>query len=77
MKKEKFPIPFGIGNFFGGDYWTAGFAGIVIRKAAQPPMADVSHLVLVRVPMKKSRHPTGWRDFLVETTGLEPVTSCV
>ena len=37
----------------------------------------IEPLVLAETPTKKDSHPKGCLSFLVETTGLEPVTSCV
>ena len=48
-----------------------GYAGMGIRKAAPPPTAAASHLVLVQGSRpKKMRHRKGVSFSLVETTGI-------
>ena len=49
---------------FGGDYGTRYANHIEVGSSP-------------RLAKSQKRHPTGWCFLLVETTGLEPVTSCV
>ena len=48
-----------------------------IQLAAAMLIRIATNLFESLVETKRSSHPFGWELLLVETTGLEPVTSCV
>ena len=46
-------------------------------KSAENKTTKYGFLHAMNTRDKKERHPIGCRSFLVETTGIEPVTSCM